>query len=116
MSEESSTDVIVRELVDARCPTGTKGLLGKLVVPKGRDLKSVQDFSIELHCRDCTKDFRKILGIDSILRVVHRYSILGHFEVTQIHFRATNDVKTVSIDTQVEIIALAQSFKPPYKS
>lgn len=62
------------ELVELRCPKGPQQLLAKML--RDPEVSYVPDGNLmELSCRDCTRVLRR--GDSSVLRVVHRYNLLG---------------------------------------
>lgn len=116
MSEENE-DTQTYISSDIRCPTGSKGLMAKLVhLDTGREIdtslnQGLDTVLVELSCRDCTKDFRRIIG--DVLRVVHLYRVDGEFQFTKIQFRDDKSDKKIDRQTQIDIYALASSFRRP---
>ena len=94
---------------DLRCPTGSTSLMGKLVKLNGTEPKFIEDMYLQLHCRECTKDFRRIRG-DDVLRVLHMYTTTGTFSHTLIQFRDGAE-KGIDLETQVKIFKLSTEFK-----
>lgn len=63
-------------VTDVRCPTGASSLMGRLVSTDGEmDPEGLEGLLLQLHCRECTKDFRRIQPL--VLRVLHLYTLLG---------------------------------------
>lgn len=95
---------------DVRCPTGAQSLLSRIVSTDGKPLPDLGNFLLQTHCRECTKDFRRIHGTESVLRVLHHYTTSGEFVNTVIQFRDGED-KEIDLSTQIEIFRLSVSFK-----
>jgi len=63
-----------KEFLELRCPVGPKQLLGKVIRETGHI--PVDDSNLmELSCRDCSRFLRRTEP--DVLRVVHRYNLLG---------------------------------------
>ena len=98
------------ETTEVRCPARAKGLLGKLVsTGKGNPL-DFNDYMVQLHCSNCTKDMRNIFGSNKVLRVLHLFNIVGDFVKTQVQFRDEKEVRDISEEAQLQIMELASSF------
>lgn len=62
------------ETVELRCPVGPRQLLGKVLRESGNVV--VDDNNLmELACRDCARALK--VSDPGVLRVVHRYNLLG---------------------------------------
>lgn len=61
--------------LELRCPVGPRQLLGKVIRETGEVPPVGEANLMELSCRDCTKNLRR--EDPEILRVVHRYNLLG---------------------------------------
>lgn len=94
-------------VIDLRCPTGTTSLMGRLVTGDSTP-EFIEGLFLQLHCRECTKDFRRIS--DDVLRVLHMYTTTGDFKETQIQFREGAD-KHISPETQAQVFKLSSEFK-----
>lgn len=96
-------------VTDVRCPTGASSLMGRLVSTDGEmDPEGLEGLLLQLHCRECTKDFRRIQPL--VLRVLHLYTLTGVFDHTQVVFRDGAEA-VINLDTQVDIFKLSTSFK-----
>ena len=95
---------------DIRCPTGATSLMGKLVYPTGEVPEILGDVLLEYHCKECTKDFRRLQEPDVILRVLHLYHLNGDFHSTKIQFRDGAE-RGISLKTQVDIFKLSTEFR-----
>lgn len=105
MSTEVTTDI--------RCPTGSSLLMRLL--NSGQDnipLEFVGTQLMQLFCKDCTKEFRKIHGVDQIQRVLHVFTTAGEFKSTLIQFRDGAD-KEIDLPTQVALLKLNSQFHRP---
>lgn len=93
--------------IDLRCPTGSTSLMGRLVT--GDNIPEyIEGLFLQLHCRECTKDFRRLS--EGVLRVLHLYTTTGEFVETQIQFREGAD-KYIDLETQSNIFKLSTEFK-----
>ena len=63
-----------KEFLELRCPLGPRQLLGKVVRETGSVPVSGSNL-MELSCRDCSRSVRR--EDPTIIRVVHRYNLLG---------------------------------------
>lgn len=98
------------KLTDIRCPTGSKSLLSRVTTLQGVPLKALGTFLLQHHCRECTRDFRRLHGADSVQRVLHNYTADGEFKYTIIQFKDGAD-KKVDPETQVKLFRLSTEFK-----
>ena len=62
------------EFLELRCPSGPRQLLGKVLRETG-SVPVGESNLLELSCRDCSRSVRR--EDPSVVRVVHRYNILG---------------------------------------
>lgn len=103
-----ASDTIIR--TEIRCPTGSNSLLLK-VLSKGKpDLKARGTDLLELFCKECTKDFRRIEGLDPVQRVLHIMTTTGEFIQTEIQFK-DGAGKEIGLEAQADIIKLSAQFK-----
>lgn len=96
-------------VTDIRCPSGATSLLGKMVFTQGEPTKQ-DGVLLEFHCKECTKDFRRIRGKDTVLRVLHLYHTNAEFVSTKIQFRDGAE-KDIDLETQVEMFRLSTMFR-----
>lgn len=93
-------------ITDVRCPVGANTLLMRVLSEGGEPIR-FEDQRMQLHCKECSRDFRKIR--DNIQRVLHIYSMDGEFLLTQIQFKDGED-QTIDVETQLRIIRLNSRF------
>lgn len=96
---------------DIRCPTGSNSLLLRVLSEGRAPIQFVSSQLLQLYCKECTKDFRRINGSDRVLRVLHLFTTNGEFQATQIQFR-DGDEQDIDLDTQIKILKLSTQFKP----
>lgn len=97
-------------MTDIRCPTGSKSLLSRVVAIQGIPLEALGQFLLQHHCRECTRDFRKLHDADNVQRVLHLYTADGEFKYTQIQFKDGAD-KQIDLDTQIALFKLSTEFR-----
>lgn len=102
------SDTIVR--TEIRCPTGSNSLLLKVLSRGKPDLKARGEDLLELYCKECSRDFRRIGGLDPIQRVLHIMTTTGEFIQTEIQFK-DGAGKEIGLEAQADIIALSAQFK-----
>ena len=105
-----SDDVVTVETTEVRCPAKAKGLLGKLVIAGDKPTDGFDNLLIQLHCSNCTKDLRSILGADRVLRVLHLYNVVGDFVKTQVQFRGDHKEVDLNPETQMKVAELSAAF------
>ena len=99
-------------ITDVRCPTGTTSLLGKLVFtdPDRAQSLDLEPLMLQLHCRSCTQDARRLYSDDSVVRVLHLFTLTGLFQHTVIQFKDRED-QEVSPESQRRIYELSMLLK-----
>lgn len=95
-----------------RCPIWSSLLLNVL-----GDMSSLRvlDQRLELHCKDCSREFRKAFPKSmEVQRVLHIFQTSGEFLQTVIQFKdhTGRGDKRLSLDDQIKILELANSFRP----
>lgn len=98
-------------VTDVRCPTGATSLMGRLVSTTESPPENIEGLLLQLHCRECTKDFRRLQ--EAVLRVLHLYHLNGTFSHTQVVFRDGAE-KEINLDSQVKVFKLSTEFKRGY--
>ena len=87
--------------LDLRCPTGSRSLLSRIVVDKDAP-QPPPSVMIQLHCKECSRDFKRLPDGVSIQRVLHHFSIDGVFQSTVIQLRDGSS-KSLSLDAHVSV-------------
>ena len=95
---------------EIRCPTGSNSLLLKVLSKGNAPLKARGTDLLELYCKECSRDFRRIEGLDPVQRVLHIMQTDGQFVHTEIQFK-DGAGKEIDLDTQVSILELSAKFK-----
>lgn len=99
---------------DVRCPTGSKSLLGKVLSVEGAPLSNLGGILVQLDCKECKRDFRRLHPANTVLRVLHLYTTAGEFKYTQIQFQDPDqEDKTIDLETQVKLFKMSTEFKRP---
>lgn len=93
---------------DIRCPSGSS-LLTKVLNPMEVPLEFIDSNLLQLFCKDCSREFRRLLGDDKVQRVLHIFTSAGDFRHTTVQFRDGAD-KDISLEDQVKIFELNTRF------
>lgn len=66
-------------MIDVRCPVDTRRMFARM-----RSGVTVEGNLVEVACPECARSLRK-MGESDVVRVLHRYDILGECIETEVH-------------------------------
>ena len=95
-------------IVDVTCPYGAALLMRLLSA--GESPVTTSDNKMQLHCKSCSRDIKRILPQENVVRVLHIYDMNGNFIHTQIQFRSGKD-RIIKDDSSLEkLLSLNRRF------
>lgn len=98
-----------QEVTDIRCPLGTSLLLRILSTDSKLPIEFVDSHLLQLHCKECSREFRRISGTDNVQRVLHVFTTSGDFKHTTIQFKDGAD-RDISLADQIALFDLSSRF------
>lgn len=98
-----------RAEIDIRCPSGSSLLLRVLSTGEA-PVEFIDSHHLQLFCKECTRDSKKIDGVQNIQRILHIFTTQGEFLRSEVQFKDGGS-RSISPQAQAKIMELASQFR-----